>query len=74
MDIDYLCYKHLTRHPNDKSGGVFAKLVGHLGLKEAEKAVEQMAQTLEISGLTIQREIDTWGGITRYPKDFIVVS
>lgn len=55
MDIDRLAFKHLTRHPNDKSLGSYAKLSRPLGIREADRIIVSMAETLEMSGLEIRK-------------------
>lgn len=47
-DIDEMAWKHLTRHPNDKSGSIFSKMKRRFGREQAIKAIRRISKTAKL--------------------------
>lgn len=48
MDIDEMAIKHLTTHPNDKSGRYKAQMYRRFGRAKSEEAISNAETTLRL--------------------------
>lgn len=70
-DIHDLAMKHLTRHKNDKSLAVLARMNRRFGHKRTDAAIREAAQTLRMMGVKVIHEVQTLRGTEPLPASQI---